>query len=242
MLRNRLVNYQQFGEGSQNLLILHGWGHSLGLWRGTALHCSEVYKVTILDFPGFGSSEEPEKVWDTFDYAEFTKEFLEKLSIKNPVIMGHSFGGRIGIILASKYPDMLSRLVLVDAGGIEIKSLKIKIRVLIYKLFIKPIRKVFSDRVKRFFGSSGYRNASGTMRQVFVKVVNQDLRHLFGLIKIPVSVIWGSNDQVLPVEYVKIYKKLIPHSVIRIIWGADHSPNISKPQDFLSALDDILTI
>ncbi len=242
MLRNRLVNYEQFGGGSQNLLILHGWGQSIAPWKTTALHCSKSYKVTVLDLPGFGSSEEPEKVWDTFDYAEFAKEFLEKLSIKNPVIMGHSFGGRVGTILASKYPDVLSQLVLVDAGGIEIKNLKIKIRVLIYKLFVKPIRKMFSDKIKGFFGSSGYRNASGTMRQIFVKVVNQDLRQLFSSIKIPVYVIWGSNDQVLPVEYVKIYKKLIPHSIIRIIWGADHSPNISKPQDFLNALDDILKI
>lgn len=242
MLRNRLVNYEQFGGGTQNLVILHGWGHSIAPWRTTALHCSKIYKVTILDFPGFGSSEEPEKVWDTFDYAEFTKEFLEKLSIKKPIIIGHSFGGRIGTILASKYPDLVSQLILVDAGGIEIKTLKIKIRVWFYKFFIKPIRKTFSDRIKGFFGSSEYRNASGTMRQVFVKVVNQDLRYLFSSIKIPVTVVWGSNDQVLPVEYVKIYKKLIPQSVIRIIWGADHSPNISKPQDFLNALDDILNI
>jgi len=242
LVKNCLVNYEQFGQGSENLVILHGWGHSIGPWRNAAIHCSKKYYVTVIDFPGFGASEEPGQVWDTFDYAEFTKSFIEKLSIKNPVIIGHSFGGRIGTVIAAKYPEFISQLVLVDPGGIEIKNFRVKIRVLLYKLAIKPIRKLFSNRIKGFFGSSGYRNASPVMRQVLVKVVNQDLRNLFGTIKIPVTVIWGSNDRVLPVEYVKIYKKLIPQSVIKIIWGADHSPNLSKNQEFLSVLDDVLKI
>lgn len=242
LLKDILINYEQIGEGSENLLILHGWGQSLSPWRNTALFCSKKYKVTIIDFPGFGSSEEPSSVWDTYDYAEFINEFLAKIGITRTIIIGHSFGGRVGTILASKYPDIVSQLLLVDSGGIEIKSLSVKIRILIYKIFIKPIKSIFGERMKKIFGSSDYRAISGTMRQIFVKVVNQDLRHLFGTIKQPVTVIWGSNDNVLPVEYVKIYKSLIPQAEIKIIWGADHSPNISKQNDFLSVLGDTLNI
>jgi pimeloyl-ACP methyl ester carboxylesterase len=242
LLKNILINYEQFGDGKDNLLILHGWGQSSAPWRNTALYCSKKYKVTVVDFPGFGSSEEPSHIWDTYDYAEFVKDFLTKIGISNTIIMGHSFGGRIGTILASQSPSLVSRLILVDSGGIEIKTFAIKIRILIYKMFIKPIRKLFSERMKKVFGSSDYRTLSGTMRQIFVKVVNQDLRYLFTTIKQPVTVIWGSNDQVLPVKYVKIYKKSIPQAEIKIIWGADHSPNISKTNDFLDVLGDILNI
>ena len=242
LLKNILVNYEQVGEGSENLLILHGWGQSLAPWRNTAQFCSKKYKVTLVDFPGFGSSEEPYSVWDTYEYADFIKDFLAKLGIKDTVIMGHSFGGRIGTIIASKYPEIVSRLILVDASGIEIKSLAIKLKIILYKIFIKPVRRIFSESIKRLLGSSDYQAVSGTMRQVFVKVVNQDLRHLFNSIKLPTVVIWGSNDQVLPVEYVKIYKSLIPHAEIKIIWGADHGPNLSKPSDFLVVLSDVLKI
>lgn len=242
LLKNILINYEQMGEGSENLLILHGWGQSLAPWRGTAQFCSKKYKVTAVDFPGFGSSEEPNSIWDTYEYADFVKDFLAKLGIKSTVIIGHSFGGRIGTILASKYPETVSQLVLVDSGGIEIKSFTVKAKILLYKVFVKPIRKIFGERIKKLLGSSDYQAVSGTMRQVFVKVVNQDLRHLFDSIKQPVSVIWGSNDKVLPVEYVKIYKKLIPQTEVKIIWGADHSPNLSKPSDFLAILGDVLRI
>ena len=242
IVKKRLVNYEQFGQGSENLLILHGWGHSIAQWRSAAIHCSKKYTVTVLDFPGFGNSEEPEQPWDTFDYAQFTMEFMDKLSLHNPIIMGHSFGGRIGTVIAARFPHAISGLVLVDPGGVEIKNFRIKIRILIYKLMIKPIRNLFASRIKGFFGSSGYRNATPMMRQILVKVVNQDLRNLFGRIAIPVTVIWGSNDKVLPVEYVKIYKKLIPTADIKIIWGADHSPNSSKPAEFLSVLDDVLKL
>lgn len=242
LIKDILVNYEQIGEGSENLLILHGWGQSSSPWYNTALFCSKKYKVITIDFPGFGSSEEPPTIWDTYEYAEFIKDFLAKLGIVKTIIIGHSFGGRIGTILASKFPDLVSQLILIDSGGIEIKSFAIKIRILIYKIFIKPIKSIFSERMKKVFGSSDYRAISGVMRQVFVKVVNQDLRYLFTTIKQPVTVIWGSNDGVLPVKYVKIYKALIPQAEVKIIWGADHAPNISKQGEFLSVLGDTLNI
>lgn len=242
LLKDIIINYEQIGEGSENLLVLHGWGQSLSPWNNTALFCSKKYKVTIVDFPGFGSSEEPSTIWDTYEYAQFVKDFLVKIGITKTTIIGHSFGGRIGTILASKFPDLVPQLILVDPGGIEIKSLSVKVKIIFYKIFIKPIKSIFGERMKKIFGSSDYRAISGTMRQIFIKVVNQDLRHLFNTIKQPVTVIWGSNDQVLPVKYTKIYKELIPQSEIRIIWGADHSPNISKQNDFLSVLGDILNI
>ena len=236
-----IVNFEQIGDEGENLVILHGWGRSLAEWKATAFLCSKKYKVTVLDFPGFGSSEEPNEVWDIYEYAQFTREFLLKIGIEKAVLMGHSFGGRIGTILASKNPEMVSRLILVDPGGIEIKSIQTKLKIIAFKL-LKPIKNIFGKKIRRYLGSSDYKATSGTMRKIFIKIINQDLRYLFGLIAQPVYVLWGSRDMVLPVSYTKIYKKYIPHAFIKIIWDADHSPYLSNQKDFFDAIVEILDI
>lgn len=240
LLGKTILHYEQVGQGPENLLILHGWGRSLGEWFPIAQKISSNYTVTLLDLPGFGSSEEPPIPWDTFDYTNLVLEFMKKIEIENPIIVGHSFGGRIATILAANNPERVSSIILVDAGGIHIQSFVTKFKIFFYKFFVKPIRSLIPNKFKKLFGSDDYRTLSGTMRTSFIKIVNQDLRHLFSNITLPVSIIWGSNDQVLSVEYVKIYKKLIPHAQVKIIWGADHSPHLSKSADLAKALEEIL--
>lgn len=242
LVKDILVNYEQIGEGSEDLLILHGWGSSLSAWKAVSIFCSQKYRVTLLDFPGFGGSEEPNEVWDTYAYTEFVQEFLTKLNISHTIVMGHSFGGRVTTILATKYPRLVSQIILVDPGGIEIKSFKIKCQIFLYKLFWKPLGKLFGEKIKKLFGSTDYKTVSGIMRKTFVRVVNQDLRYLFPVIKQPITIIWGSNDQMLSVNYTKIYKKFIPHAQIKIVWGAGHNPHLSHQSDFFALLGDTLKL
>lgn len=240
LIGKTIVHYEQIGQGPQNILILHGWGRSLGEWIPIAQKLSLTHKVTLLDFPGFGSSEEPSIPWDTYDYTNLVLGFIEKMEINKPIILGHSFGGRIATIIAANNPEKLSSIILVDAGGIHIKELLVQLQILLYKLFIKPIKLLIPKRMRALFGSSDYKVLSGVMRISFIKIVNQDLRHLFSKIKNPVTVIWGSNDQVLPVGYVKIYKKFIPQAAIKIVWGAEHSPHLSKHPEFMKILEESL--
>lgn len=240
LIGKTILHYEQLGQGPQNILILHGWGRSLSEWLPTARQLSSHYTVTLLDFPGFGSSEEPLSPWDTYDYANFVLDFIKKIELNSPIILGHSFGGRIATILAANNPNQVSSIILVDAGGIQIKSYSVQFKILFYKLFVKPIKSLIPQNIRSLFGSTDYKTLSGIMRVSFIKIVNQDLRHLFFKITKPVAVIWGSNDQALPVEYVKIYKKLIPQVTIKIVWGADHSPHLTKPKDFIASLEHVL--
>ncbi|MBP9821474.1 MAG: alpha/beta hydrolase [Candidatus Pacebacteria bacterium] len=239
LVRENILKYEQIGHGDKNLLILHGWGRSLGEWVPVA-HSLTGYTITILDLPGFGGSSDVMESMDTYAYAEIVLEFMKKLELSPCVILGHSFGGRIATILASQYPDVVSKIILVDAGGIEIKSFKIKAKILFYKLILKHFKNLVPRRIRNFFGSSNYRALSGNLRKSFVKIVNQDLRLLFSTIKQPVSVIWGSNDGVLPVQYVKIYRRLIPQALIRIVWNAGHCPHVEKQKDFIGILKEVL--
>lgn len=233
-----IINYNQIGTGDRNLLILHGWGRSYREWVSTA-NSIKGYKITLLDLPGFGDSEDPYKAFNIFEYSKVVLDFINKIGIKDCTILGHSFGGRIGTILAVKSGELIKKLILVDSGGIEKRSLKTKIKIILFKL-IKPFKIFVPKKMIRFFGSSDYKATSGLMRESFIKIINHDLRYLFSKIRQPVSIIWGSNDQILPVKYVKIYKSHIPQSNIRIVWESDHSPHISKPQDFIEILKEEL--
>lgn len=228
VIAGQLVNYEVLGTGKKNLIILHGWGGSLVEWLPVAKRLEIGYKVWLLDFPGFGASPKPSSDWSIYDYANFVKEFLLKLKIKDPIILGHSFGGRVAILLDAK------RLILVDAAGLEFKSFKAKI----FGFASDYIRWV-PQNIKNIFGSPDYKSA-GNMRKIFVKVVNQDLSQDMSKVSCPTLIIWGEKDLVLPMSQAKIIKRTIAGAVLRVVWGADHWPHLSKPSEFLEILSEYL--
>ncbi len=113
------VHYEVHGEGVP-IVLLHGWGGtSLRLYDDVTKYLKENFKVYTIDFPGFGLSEEPTSVWSVYDYADMTQAFLSEMKIENPILMGgHSFGGRVSIILGGdKIP--VKKIILVDSAGVK---------------------------------------------------------------------------------------------------------------------------
>lgn len=237
-----LTNYRVFGDKKRVLVILHGWQRSLTDWIPTAQKLADTHMVILVDLPGFGMTQKPDTTNTIYDYETFVKHFLEKLEIKQCVLMGHSFGGRIGILLAT-HTDMLKKLILVDSGGIEKKNLTVKIKALFYKILSTPLAlllpKPTFEQLKKRIGSSDYKNA-GNMRSVFINTVNEDLTPLLPKIHTPTALIWGEKDQTLPVNHAKVFKQLIPHAMLRIVWGAGHHPHLEKPEEFMHVLNDVL--
>jgi pimeloyl-ACP methyl ester carboxylesterase len=241
VIEGLLTNYQVFGDAKETFLILPGWRRSIEEWVPVAKSLSDKYKVILLDLPGFGLTALSKSTFGVFEYADFVRQFLDKLKIDKCVLLGHSFGGRLGIVLASK-GRIVDKLILVDSAGIENKSLYARlIRVL--KLIFSPIFTILptsiKNKISRAIGSQDYKT-SGEMHKIFVRVVDQDLRTLLPKIKIPTFIIWGDKDNVLPVSQAKIFKKEIEGSKVRIVWGAGHDPHLQKTEQFVSILKDIL--
>ena len=118
------INYIQYGKGS-DILLLHGWGQIIEMMKILGDHFENNHRITILDFPGFGKSDEPKTPWSVEDYSLLVGKLVKKLKIKNPIIIGHSFGGRVAI----KYSSMneVNKLVLFGAPCIrEQKRITIK--------------------------------------------------------------------------------------------------------------------
>ena len=108
VVNNKHIFYDQLGLGTKDIVMLHGWGQNMEMMRPLALklindkNIKNNYRITILDLPGFGASTEPDMDTDVFSYTKLIEDFLKILKIENPIMLGHSFGGRLSIIYASR--------------------------------------------------------------------------------------------------------------------------------------------
>lgn len=222
------INIEVEGEG-EPVLLLHGWGCSHEIFSHIQSTLAQGYKVFNFDFPGFGASQEPREVWGTEEYTQMIENFTREHNIENPSLVGHSFGGRISIIYASR--NNTNRVVLVDAAGIKPKRpLKYYYKVYTFKL-LKWMCKTFLPRKKadaiiekrrKGAGSSDYNNASPMMRAILSKVVNEDLTPLLSKIKSPTLLFWGNMDTATPLSDAKTMERLIPDAGLVVAHGTGH--------------------
>jgi pimeloyl-ACP methyl ester carboxylesterase len=237
-----LTNYEILGSNNQkSILILHGWGQSLENWRVIAEKLSTTHKVILLDLPGFGSSSQANTVFNIKSYSNFVNNFINKIGLKNMILIGHSFGGKISIKLASSC-SKVSKLFLISPSGIENKSFVVIIKTLIFKilkLFLFWLPNNIKDKYVLIFGSRDYKNA-GAMRQTFKNVIADKMIIDAQRINIPTIVIWGETDTELNLKNAKILKNLIENSTLRVLWGVGHSPNIETPDKLVNLLFEYL--
>ncbi|MFN0215548.1 MAG: alpha/beta fold hydrolase [Saprospiraceae bacterium] len=238
--------YQISGAGKQ-LLLLHGWGCDLEIFKSLQSQLSERFKVCALDFPGFGQSEEPLSTWGTHEYAEFVKEFMQAVGFDNPILLGHSFGGRVSIVLGAELP--IEKMIITGGAGIKpqrtlkyhfkVYAYKIMKRILLFPLWVgltAPLRERWLQKA----GSSDYRAASERMRQVLSRVVNEDLRDLMPKIKASVLLIWGEHDTATPLRDGKLMEQQMPNAGLAIMPGCGHYCFLEKPQHFNLILEAFL--
>lgn len=228
----------------ETVLLLHGWGVDSATLEPLRAHLSTICRAVSLDLPGFGDTESPPTAWTVFEYGDFVEAFIQKLSLDDPILLGHSFGGRLSIILGSR--GVGKKLILTDAAGILPKrSCKYYLRVYSYKLAkklfsLKPLLPYKDQALKRWLRtnpSSDYAQAQGVMRQIFVKVVNQDLQPLLQKINVPTLLLWGELDTATPLSDGKLMEKLIPDAGLVVFEGAGHYPFLEQPGRFYSVVD-----
>lgn len=224
------INYIKTGSG-EPVLVLHGWGASIETVMPIVNTLKKDHTVFALDLPGFGKSQKPEEVFGSFCYADIVKEFMDRLIPGRLSLVGHSFGGKLSIILSSKYPDRILKVVLIDSSGlIPKRTLKYHIRVKGFKLLKKLYTTLvfWEDKDKRMeklyrkFGSDDYQNSSGVMRKILVRVVNENLKPILRDIKAPTLLIWGDKDDATPLYMGHIMEKEIKDSGLVVFEGAGH--------------------
>ena len=219
------ISYQVAGEG-ETVVLLHGWGAESNSFTPIFEWLSPSYRVYALDLPGFGLSEPPLTGWNATDYARCLSAFFDKIGIDKAHLIGHSYGGRISIVMAAEAPENVDKLILVNSAGLKRRNAKYYMRVSLSKIG-RLLRRCgtfgnnWADTLSERAGSTDYRNA-GTMRATLVKSVKQDLRPLLPKIRASTLLIWGENDKDTPISFGKIMEKEIPDTELVILKDAGH--------------------
>jgi len=249
LIKEKKFNFKVAGDG-QPILILHGWGASSSSWeRVQEILANNNYKVFCPDLPGFGKTDSPKEAWGVSDYVDWVLEFTKSQNLKDFVLIGHSFGGRISIKFANYYPKKVKFLILCDSAGLKIKPSFGRRIILTFVGFFKLIFGItFFSKIKEemknlllfAIPNTDYAKASKIMKEVMKRVLEENLFIYLNEIKSKTLIVWGKKDKLVPVEHAYVFKKEIQDSQLEIIPNVGHSPHLKVPKKFSDIILDFL--
>lgn len=210
---------EKTGSTPPAVVALHGWFRT-----GTdfARVVADLDAVAV-QLPGFGVAAEPDTAWGTPEYADHVIAALEETG---PVVLvGHSFGGRVAVRIAAKRPDLVRGLVLTGVPLLRLHPAPKP--ALAYRVVRALARRglVSQKRLEAYrekHGSADYRAVRGTMRDVFVRVVNEAYLEDLAAITAPARFVWGADDDQAPADAGRAASEKVAGATYREIAGAGH--------------------
>jgi pimeloyl-ACP methyl ester carboxylesterase len=226
----------QAGSGAP-VVVLHGWGGRIESMSPVSQCLSAAFRVVALDLPGFGESPVPQGKWGTPDYAEYVRDVLVDEGIERAHFVGHSFGAKTSLYLAATRPELVDKLVVVGSPALRTPpSLAVRGKRLLSRgariagLLGAPGRAV-RDGVYERIASQDYRDA-GEMRPILVTVVNEDLTAMLARVSSPCLLVWGTNDDAVPLVHARRMQQIIPDAGLIEFEDAGHFAYLDEAQRF----------
>jgi pimeloyl-ACP methyl ester carboxylesterase len=225
------------------VVLLHGWGADAGSFTGVCGGLSERWPTLAFDLPGFGASDPPPAPWGSPEYAACIKQALEQLGLRRAHFIGHSFGGKIAILIAARWPALVRSLVLANSAGIRPeRTLLYGARVAGYKAARRLAGQgALGAWLAQRVGSTDYRQA-GSMRATLVRAVNEDLRPLLREVRAPTLLVWGDRDQETPLSNARIMERGIPDAGLVVFPGAGHFSFADDLPRFCRVVENFLKV
>ncbi len=213
------VLVERFGDEPFEVICLHGWGRSATDFNQV---CSGLNAASVY-LPGFGTIDPPQAAWSPADYADW---LAASLDAENPVILvGHSFGGRVAVRLAAKYPHLVKGLVLTGVPLTKLHQARgpdWRYALLRSLHGFKLVSDARMEAARRRFGSADYRAASGVMREILVKTVAEDYLEDLSTLSMPIEMVWGEFDKPAPLDVAKIAMSKIADGRLTVANGSEH--------------------
>jgi 4,5:9,10-diseco-3-hydroxy-5,9,17-trioxoandrosta-1(10),2-diene-4-oate hydrolase len=253
------TRYWEFGESSSPVLFVHGIGSFIEHWERNLTEFSKHHRVYALDLVGFGLTEKPMISYSIPLLAKFVQDFMNVKGIKSASVIGHSLGATVASELCLLNPNIVDKLILLD-GGLFGRKVGATFRILsvpfVGEWFMRPNR----DRTEQFLKLMFFdqtlvteesvdiafeRNARPGSAKAFLKTL-RSMGNVFGtkralvnrmienknLLTSPTLIIWGKNDNILPVEYAYKAAEILPNVTLQIFDNCGHMPQIECSEKF----------
>lgn len=229
------------GEGPAEVLALHGWGR-----RGSDFATSlEGLNYLAIDLPGFGASPPPAEPTGARGYADTIKASLDQLSAR-PILVGHSFGGRVAVALAATHPGRFGGVVLSGVPLLRRASARSPLPFRLARWAAKRgmLSAKLMESLRKNYGSADYRAASGVMREVLVIAVNESYESELREISAPVCLVWGADDSDAPVTMAQAAASTMRGAgitvTVKIVEGVGHFLPLESPESIRAAIEEML--
>ena len=261
------INYEEQGRG-QPLILLHGYGASTYSWRHVLPYFSKSYRVIAIDLKGFGLSDKPtDGDYSVLEQSRIVYEFIRVHRLENVILAGHSLGGAVSLLTYLMQSDQgahhISKLILIDTASYQ-QDLPLFISILRVpvinelSLFLTSdnfksrmiLRKAFFDRSKiteEMVTTYGANLSLPGASQALIKTAKQmlpsnleEISERYKSIDIPVLLIWGENDEIVPLEVGRKLAGNIPHSKLVVVPNCGHVPQEECPNQAIEAMESFL--
>ncbi len=230
---------ESYGTGVPGVLALHGWRRD-HLDFKTTLTEPEPAGAIAVDLPGFGGTPAPETSWGSAEYAQYLLPLLDQMD-KAVIVIGHSFGGRVGVHLAAAEPGRIAGLVLTGVPLFRATAPKRP------PLGFRAARRLAKsglisekrlDAYRQKYGSADYRAANGVMRDVLVRVLAEDYAEALSNVRCPVELVWGDNDTAAPLPVAERIRDSLSGPVNLVVCpGAGHLTPMTVPKELRAAIE-----
>lgn len=195
---------------------MHGYLSSKEAFTAQIDYFSRFYRVTAIDFLGFGQSPKLERAFSVEDYADWLVGLLPALGVEKPHVIAHSFGVRVAVKAAAKYAGVFDKMLLTGPAGVILKrGWKYRAKVRAYRI----VKKFAPRYAEAHFGSAEYRTLSPVMKESYKKIVNEDLRENAKAVQNGVLLVLGEQDTTTPRKEAEAYLAAFPNAKLKTMRG-----------------------
>jgi pimeloyl-ACP methyl ester carboxylesterase len=263
------VAYIDVGSGDETLLLLHGMAGSSQTWRAIVPQLSKRYRVIAPDLLGHGESAKPRSDYSLGAFAVSLRDLLDELGITRVTVVGQSLGGGVAMQFVYQHPDYCRRLVLISSGGLgqdvgwTLRLLSAPGAELILPVLAPPPVVRLGNKVRTWLSAASIQSPRGAemwsayaslsdaqTRQAFLRTLRSvvdyrgqavsALNRMHLTSELPLMIIWGDQDHIIPVEHGHALDELRPGCRLEVLPGVGHFPHVEKPNDVVDLLDDFI--
>jgi pimeloyl-ACP methyl ester carboxylesterase len=245
LINGKNIHYEKIGEG-RPILFVHGWGGSIKSLRPLATLVAKDRQAILIDLPGFGHSQAPDPDWGVKEYSKLLIDFIQSQQFPQFDFFGHSFGGGLGIFIASQYPKYINHLILCNSAlqrtGKTSKKAQLAKKLLENQLLPPKLTFFLRKLSYRIFFPNSDLIRHPHLESNFRKIMTEDLTNYLNKITAKTLILWGGNDKDTPVSYAHVIHEKIKDSSLKIFVDQTHGLPLHHPELLYPELQKFLKI